>query len=242
MHGKRLFRIVFLILLLGILFAVEAYPNRHVPFAALETWLRAERHLPGAGNGSPPDASSIAYILGGPQDSLGHRIGTAARLYRAGRVGKVLLLHRSGITEFSPALGRNLENDEWAARKLREEGVAGGHVEFVSIPPAVFGTFAEARIVSALAQSRGAKHLVIVSSMHHTKRAWISFSHFNAGYRSKLYIYGSDEAAGPPELLREAMKLLFYRYLVLPIDGIWQSTWRSLRGGRFFRSPASTPR
>lgn len=177
-----------------------------------------DRHLPRAKNGRLPDRSLVAYVLGGTQESLSPKWKTVGRLYAEGAVGKILFLHRQGITEYSPALGRNLTNDEWAVGKLKERGVAAEAVEFVSVPPATFGTFAEARVVSAIARARRVKRLVLVTSSHHTRRVWLSFSHFNADNAFESYIYGSEERVGILELLMETMKLRIYRYFVFPID------------------------
>lgn len=181
-----------------------------------------ERHLPRGVNGLT-DISLVAYVLGGTQDSLIYKWRTVGRLYAEGTVRKILVLHRPGITEYNPVLGRNLTNDEWATGKLKEEGVPVENVEFIPVPPASFDTLAEARVISALARKRGVKHLVLISSRHHTKRVWLSISHFNADNAFESYIYGSEERAGIFELLRENLKLLLYRYFVLPID--------HLRGG-----------
>jgi hypothetical protein len=180
--------------------------------------LVSERHLPHAINERLPDRSSVAYVLGGTQESLGYKWKTVGRLYARGTVGNILILHRPGITEYSPMLGRNLTNDEWAIGKLKEEGVAAEAVEFVSVPPATFDTFAEARVISALARSRQVTGLVLVTSMHHTERVRISFSYFDADNAFECYLYGSEERARIMELLRENMTLRIYRYFLLPID------------------------
>jgi hypothetical protein len=177
-----------------------------------------EHHLPREEKGRLPDTSLVAYVLGGTQDSLGYKWKTVGRLYAEGTVRKFLVLHRPGITEYSPALGRNLTNDEWALGKLKEEGVGIEDVEFVSVPPAACDTFAEARVISAYARSHKVRRLVLISSRHHTKRVWLSIAHFNKDNAFEAYTYGSEERAGIFELLMENMKLGLYRYFVFPID------------------------
>jgi DUF218 domain. len=177
-----------------------------------------EHHLPRDNGGHLSDTTAVVYILGGMQESLMYKCKTVGRLYAEGTARNVLVLHRPGITEYSPALGRNFTNDEWATVKLKEEGVAVETVEFVPVPPASFDTFAEARVISALARSRRVKRLVLVSSTHHTKRVWLSFSHFNVDTAFESYTYGSEERAGIFELLMENLKLRLYRYIVLPLD------------------------
>jgi len=177
-----------------------------------------EHPFPGRNNGRLPDSSLVAYVLGGTQDSMNYKLKTVGQLYAEGTVRKIFILHRPGITEYSPELGRNLTNDEWVAGKLKEEGVAVENVEFIPVHPASFDTFAEAREISALVRLRRIKRLVLVSSTHHTKRVWLSISHFNADNAFESYIYGSEERAGIIELLRESLTLRIYRYFVLPID------------------------
>ena len=232
MMGRRRSRIVYFLALMALLSAgivAERFPafdetdKLHGVFADrvvayLMNGIEFEHHLPRGINGHFPDTSAAAYILGGTQDSLSYKWKTVGRLYAEGTVRKILVLHRPGITEYSPDLGRNLTNDEWATGKLMEEGVAVETVEFVSVPPATFDTFAEARVISALARSRRMKRLVLVSSMHHTKRVWLSISHFNTDNAFEPYIYGSEERAGIFELLMENLKLRLYRYIVLPLD------------------------
>lgn len=180
--------------------------------------LAIERPPPRSKSKRPPDASLVAYVLGGTQESLSYKWKTVGRLYAEGAVGKILILHRQGITEYSPALGRNLTNDEWAVGKLKEEGVTAEALEFVPVPPATFDTFAEARVISALARSRRVKRLVLVSSTHHTRRVWLSFSHFKTDNAFESFIVGSEERASAFELLLENMKLGIYGYFVFPVD------------------------
>ena len=232
MIGKHRSRNVYLLALV-LLLSVVTVGKRFAPFEEINQmgWVFAERitlrlmkgvvfehPFPSRNNGRLPDTSLAAYVLGGTQDSMNYKLRTVGQLYAEGTVRKIFILHRPGITEYSPALGRNLTNDEWVTGKLKEEGVAVETLEFVPVPAATFGTFAEARGISALARSRRVKRLVLVSSAHHTKRVWLSFSHFNADNAFEPYIYGSEERVGILELLMETMKLRFYRYFVFPID------------------------
>ncbi|HZW36047.1 MAG TPA: YdcF family protein, partial [Candidatus Deferrimicrobiaceae bacterium] len=178
--------------------------------------LVVERRLPRDEDGRPEGRSAFVYILGGGQESLSCRLKTAGRLYKEGTVNKILTLHRPGITEYDRALGRNFTNDEWVTAKLKVEGVPGRHVEFITIPRSAFDTFGEARVISELSRARRVDRLVLVTSSHHTERAWISFSHFNSSEGLELFIYGCDEKVGILELLRESLALRLYRYFVLP--------------------------
>jgi hypothetical protein len=232
MMDRHRSRIVYLLALV-VLLSVGTLGKRFAPFGEINQMVRGfedrmmlhlfkglvfEHHLPRDNGGHLPDTSPVVYILGGRQESLRYKCKTVGRLVAEGAARNVLVLHRPGITEYSPALGRNFTNDEWATVKLKEEGVAVENVEFIPVPPASFDTFAEARVISSLARSRRAKRLVLVSSTHHTKRVWLSFSHFNVDNAFEFYTYGSEERAGILELLMENMKLGMYRYFVFPID------------------------
>jgi len=232
MMGRGRSRIVYLLVIV-LLLSAGIVGKKFTPFE--ENWrirgiedrislhlmerLVFEHHLPRDNGGYRSlDTTSVAYILGGRQENLMHQFQTVGRLYAEGAVRNILALHRPGITEYSPALGRNLSNDEWAVGKLKEEGVAPEDVGFVPIPPTSFDTFAEAREISALVRSRRVKSLILVSSMHHTKRVWLSFSHFNEDDACELYIYGSGERAGISELLMEYLKLRMYKHIVIRLN------------------------
>jgi hypothetical protein len=232
MIGKHRSRVVYLLALVLFL-SVVTVGKRFAPFEdtnqvgrvfadritlCLMRGVVFEHHVPSRNNGRLPDSSLVAYVLGGTQDSMNYKLRTVGQLYAEGTVRKILILHRPGITEYSPVLGRNLTNDEWATGKLKEEGVAVENVEFIPVHPASFDTFAETREISALVRSRRIKRLVLVSSTHHTKRVWLSFSHFNTDNAFESYTYGSEERTGISELLMENLRLRMYRYIVLPLD------------------------
>lgn len=232
MSGKRRICILFLfppvfLLAMGTFVQIIASSldrdREYVELAAMiETCLMrglvSERHLPHLADRYPKDRPPVAYILGGTQDSIGEKIKVAGRLFRKGEVNKVFVLHRPGITEYSPPLGRNFTNDEWATVQLGNAGIPAGIIEFVPVPNAAFDTYSEAKSVSALARARRLKRLVLVSSMHHTERVRLSFSHFNGDNAIEPYIYGSEEKVGILELLKENVKLRIYKYFVFPID------------------------
>ena len=232
MIGKHRSRAVYLLALVLFL-SIVTLGKRFPPFEGMNPmdWVCAdgitlrlmkgvvfEHPFPSRDNGRLPDTPLVAYVFGGTQDSMIYKLRTVGQLYAEGKVRNILILHRPGITEYSPVLGRNLSNDEWATRKLKEEGVAVENVEFIPVRPALFDTFAEAREVSSLVRSRRMNRLILVSSTHHTKRVWLSVSHFNVDNAFESYIHGSEERAGIIELLRENLKLRIYRDLVLPID------------------------
>ncbi len=166
---------------------------------------------------------NILYVLGGTQKSLKKKFKTAAELYNRGLCKKILILSAPGIIEYDPRLGRKLTNDEWAINKLVELGVRKEDIEPVSLEKGFFGTFTEAKGISALVLKRGYKHLILVTSPYHTMRTWVTFSKFlkDRGitlyiYASNtLYIYASNDNIGLHNLLLEYFKLLLYKNFVL---------------------------
>ena len=114
----------------------------------------------------------LIYVLGGNQDSLVNRFRKAASLYHKGFSKKILILSRPGITEFSPELGRNLTNNEWAIKELEKLNVRKEDVEPVSVQNNGFGTLSEARNLSDVVRKRGCNRLILVTSDYHTRRVF----------------------------------------------------------------------
>ena len=162
--------------------------------------------------------ATLIYVLGGNQESLAVRFEKAAGLYHRGVARKIHILSRPGITEFSPELGRNLTNDEWSALELEKLKVKRGDVVPVPLSdPSFFGTMNEARRVSEMIRGKGYKRLVLVSSLHHTRRCFDSFSGLLSKIPVEIYIYGANGPAGFMDLVSENIKLLVYDYIILPI-------------------------
>jgi uncharacterized SAM-binding protein YcdF (DUF218 family) len=128
---------------------------------------------------------------------------------------KILILSRSGITAYSPQLGRNLTNNEWAVKKLESFGVPEAAIEPVKVEDRFFGTFSEAEGISGLVLNRGYKTLVLVSSQYHTMRVWESFSKFVKNKNLNLFIYASNDHLRMHTLLQEYLKLEFYEGVLL---------------------------
>jgi hypothetical protein len=55
-----------------------------------------------------------AYILGGDQTSLKAKYKAMSNIYKQGNCNTIIILSRSGITEYNPSFGRNLANNEWS--------------------------------------------------------------------------------------------------------------------------------
>lgn len=158
-------------------------------------------------NATPVDA---IYILGGSQNSLRRKFAVAARLYHDRRTRKVLILHRPGKTEYNHVLGLNMSNDEWAAGRLEALGIAGRDIEAVRLKKGFFGTLAEAKGISALAQKRGYKSLILITAPYHTRRTRMVFEKFLAPRHAKLYVLGSSEKGYLKGLITEWIKLKVY--------------------------------
>ena len=157
----------------------------------------------------------LIYVLGGNQDSLVNRFREAASLYHKGFSKKILILSRPGITEFSPELGRNLTNNEWAIKELEKVSVRKEDIEPVSVQNNGFGTLSEARNLSDVVRKRGCNRLILVTSDYHTRRVLHSFLKYQADNSVELYIYGSKDQKDFRSLLLEYVKLFIYERFAL---------------------------
>jgi len=160
---------------------------------------------------------TLIYVLGGSQESLKWRIPLAATLYHRVPGSRVLFMNVAEITEYNPALGRNYTHDEWVIHEMMGVKIPATDIEFIAIPARHFGTLGEARHISGLVNRRHQGRLILVTSAYHTRRVSIAFSHFLKGW-SELYIYGSGEKIPFHHLMEEYIKVLFYRYILIPID------------------------
>ena len=166
---------------------------------------------------NPPVHTKVdaIYALGGSQTSLEYRYKTAADLFHKGICKRILILSRRNKTEYSPALERNLTNDEWSILKLNEFGVPIEHIEPIKIKEGFFGTFAEAKGISSIIKRRGYKSLLLVSSPYHTHRVKISFNNFLKNENTSLIIQGSESKAFLRDLFVEFFKLKIYQYFLI---------------------------
>lgn len=153
----------------------------------------------------------MLYVLGAGQGSLGHQLELAANLYARGLARTLYILDRPGITGYSPALKRNLTNNEWAVAKLEKLGVLGKDIRFVSVHAGFGGTYREAKEVVQLASRDGHRELILVTSPYHTRRTHLAFSHFARKRRLEIHVYGSNDNTDLPGLMLEYAKYLSYR-------------------------------
>jgi len=167
---------------------------------------------------NPPSADTkvdAIYVLGGSQRSLELKYKTASELFHKGICKRIWILSRTGKTEYSTSLGRNLTNDEWSLLKLKEFGVHAKDVEVIKIKEGFFGTFAEAKGISSLIKNRGYKNLLLISSPYHTHRLKISFGNFLKNQNASVYIQKSEGKAFLRDLIIEFVKLKIYQYFLI---------------------------
>jgi hypothetical protein len=183
---------------------------------SMKNKLVIEKPMPSALSERRSGTTTLIYVLGGNQDSLMHRFRKASSLYHQGLSRKILILNRPGITEYSPELGRNLTNNEWAIRELEELNVKKEDIEPVSVQKWFFGTLSEARDLSDIAREKGCNRLILVSSAYHTRRVFTTFSKIGSNRSLEYYIYGSDDVTGLQGLLSEYGKLFLYDNFAIP--------------------------
>lgn len=171
--------------------------------------LPTARTVPGQGS------QTLIYVLGGAQDDLKWRIRLASEIYGRGLANHVAFLSVREITEYSPDLGRNYTQDEWVTHEMMKSGVKVADMEFVGMTTGFFGTLSEARGIAELVKKKGYRRLMLVTSSYHTHRALFAFSTYLNG-KVELSVHGSDEKAPLHHLVAEYIKLLVYRYLLVP--------------------------
>jgi uncharacterized SAM-binding protein YcdF (DUF218 family) len=161
-----------------------------------------------------PECGCI-YVLGGSEGSLHERFNIAARLYHEKVAVKVMTLGRPGITAYDPVRGRNLTNDEWSREELIRLGVKSSDIEVIYAGEGFFGTLAEAKQVARLTPGRGYRQLILVTSEHHTRRAWLAFATNLAGQGIEVYAYMARDPEDLAMLAEEYVKLIVYRSFLL---------------------------
>ncbi len=220
-HTKKklvFFGIGFLVLLgaAGLFLSFEHIPGHRELKVYLDKQLSIAEPLLEKVQHDYAQESTVIYVLGGSEKSLEERYKTAAFLYHEGLSKRILILSVPGITEYDPALGRNLTNDEWSVKQLTRYGVKSVDVEPVTLHKGLLGTFTEASGIPELVARRGYKQLILVTSLYHTKRTWVSFTRMSEDGKLRLAIYGADDPEGLSGLLYEYRKLALYTQLLLP--------------------------
>jgi len=198
------------------------YVNRNYLYIQYDKFLDSiseklifEKPLPASISGKELKIKPMIYVLGGNQDSLVNRFRKAASLYHKGFSKKILILSRPGITEFSPELGRNLTNNEWAIKELEKLNVSKEDIEPVSVQKKGFGTLSEAKDLSDIVRKKGCNRLILVTSDYHTRRVLNAFLKYGSDNSFELYIYGSEDEKNLRGLFLEYMKLFIYDHFAI---------------------------
>ena len=192
------------------------YRLRHEIVDYLKKKLVFEKFVSTSQSSDPSENKAILYVLGGNQRNLTQRYLKASMLYHNGFSKKILILSRSGNTEFSHTRGRNLTNDEWAIQELMHLDVKKEDIVPVSVKSGLFGTLREARRVTDMVRKIGGERLILVTSSYHTRRAFLAFSLFQKMIPGEIYVYGAEDDTGMIYLLSEAVKLFLYENIILP--------------------------
>lgn len=114
-----------------------------------------------------PSADAIVVLSG--SSTYIERAAHAAGLYREGRAPIVVLTNDGLLSGWDAKEQRNFYFCELAARELQQRGVPADRIRIVSGPAA--GTFEETMLVRGFAVSHNLKHLLIVTSAYHSRRA-----------------------------------------------------------------------
>lgn len=157
----------------------------------------------------------VIYVLGGSQRSLKFKYKTAAKLFKKGISNRIWILGRPGITEYSQVLGRNFTNDEWSFLQLKKFGVPEENVEAIKIKEGLFGTFSEAKGISAILANRQYKNIALITSSEHTYRTKLSFDNFLKNQNDTIYVQSSDEKKMLRTLIVEYIKLKIYQLFLI---------------------------
>ena len=155
------------------------------------------------------------YILGGNQKSLRAKYKTTASICAGKRCKKIIILDRPGITEYNPALHRNLTNNEWSFLILENYGIDKKDLQTLIVEPGFFGTYTEAKCVSEYAIKKSWKSLLLITSPEHTKRVRKSFNRFLGDSLVEVRVVASKYKAGLYELLVELFKFKVYQSFLL---------------------------
>jgi len=165
-----------------------------------------------------PKQRQILYVMAGNEKCFRSRLKKASQLFHAGMADRIWVYIQPGITYFNHALGRNFTNKEWAQGQLALFNIASKDVEFIDVEEGLWGTLSESRTVSRQAYKQGYVHILVVTSVYHTKRVWLSFSTFSEDNNISFTVYAADDVPYLQYLLREYSKLLVYQYVLLPLS------------------------
>lgn len=136
------------------------------------------------------DSADAIVVMSGSATYL-ERSSWAARLYREGRAPIIILTNDGLISGWNAKEERNPYFYELAAKELQAQGVPANKIKVISGP--AIGTYQESLGVREFATTHDLKHLLIVTSAYHSRRALWSMRHACEGSGIKI---GIDSA--PP--------------------------------------------
>lgn len=163
----------------------------------------------------PGEKVDVMYILGGNKTSMKYKFETMSRFFHKGTCKRIWNLSRPGITEYSPSQKRNWTNDEWATMNIGKLGIPEQNVSHIEINEGFFGTFSEAKSISALIKEKKYKSILLIAQPYHTHRVKISFDDCLKGQNVSVYVQGSGEKILLRHLIFEFIKLKYYQYFLV---------------------------
>ncbi|MBI5236568.1 MAG: YdcF family protein [Deltaproteobacteria bacterium] len=206
-------------LLIALWYALLLIHNEDLPgHASLKAYLHGKLFHSariGSSGAQKGRGKRVVYVMGGSQEFLPFRFKTAALVYKEGLAGRVMILKEESITEYDPALKRNLTKTEWQVKKLVSLGVKAQDIEAIEAAEGMFGTLSEADAVSVYARKNKLEALLIVSSPYHTERVWQAFSNRMKDGKIGLFIHPSEDTIYLKALIAEYFKLQIYGLVLL---------------------------
>ena len=171
---------------------------------------------------SEPLESADAVVVLAGSSSYTERAREAARIFREGRVGVVVLTNDNLRGGWSSAEQRNPLFVERAVAELKQAGVPAERIEIVSRP--VTSTYDEAVVMREHAAARGYRSLLVVTSGYHSRRARWTFRHAFAGANLRVGVEPVEPGQQTPRahlwwltprgwdwVAGEDAKLIYYR-------------------------------
>ncbi len=135
----------------------------------------------------------LNIFLGGGQQSLKYNYKKVAEIFRSGLRKEIWILRREGKTEYNPSLRRNLSNDEWSLKTLKNSGVPSENFVPIKVREGLLGTYSEAKGISSFVRNNKYKSTMLVSTPSHTGRVKSSFEYFNKENNFTIHILTSEE-------------------------------------------------
>jgi len=191
------------------------------PYLKLELTLPPSFHI----KNQFPKKQQIIYVMGGDQISLKARFRKASQLFQSGFGDRIWVYILPGETTFDRSIGRSLLKQEWALKQFMQLSITEKDIDFIDFEEGFFGTLTEGQKIIGHARHLGYEHINIVTSTYHTKRVEVTFSGFSEKSNISFNIYDAEDITGFRYLLKEYIKLLVYRYILLPLYVSCPTCW-----------------